>query len=136
MQNAISEVVPAGRLIIQDSERAGRALDDVALTARQLRDLAASLTSLGGQSNLLALNAASEATRAGDAGRGAALITSELQELARTILRLAESIGERSEIIETAVDEAAARMSTIRDRSRVLVEKFGSAKVEASGGCR
>jgi methyl-accepting chemotaxis protein len=71
------------------------------------------------QTNLLALNATIEAARAGEAGKGFAVVASEVKELAQETAKATEDIASRVEAIQT---DTAGAVDAISQISTVIAE--------------
>jgi methyl-accepting chemotaxis protein len=75
-------------------------------SSQQIGDVIRTITAIAEQTNLLALNATIEAARAGDAGRGFAIVASEVKELAQATATATDEITRRIESIQGDTDLA------------------------------
>ena len=122
-EELVASVGEIGRQTERSSEIVARAAARATETDRQIQGLAQAaqkvgdvvrlITDIAEQTNLLALNATIEAARAGEAGKGFAVVASEVKALANQTAKATEEIGSQVSAIQGATREAVQAIQGI-----------------------
>ena len=115
----------AARDAVGRTENAAQDISELVDAARKIGDVVNLINDIAEQTNLLALNATIEAARAGEAGKGFAVVASEVKSLANQTASATSEISSQVEGMQTATNKAVDGMqqiqSVIRDIENTAV---------------
>ena len=109
------------------SEQVVTSVEALGLSSQQIGAIVEVISSIADQTNLLALNAAIEAARAGEHGRGFAVVADEVRKLAESSGQASSQISEIIETIQGHVRAAVATIGVSSQRVREGTQMAGQA---------
>jgi methyl-accepting chemotaxis protein len=98
--------------VLQARQTDGR-IGKLSRAAQEIGDVVKLITAIAEQTNLLALNATIEAARAGEAGRGFAVVASEVKSLASQTAKATDEISSHISGMQGATQESVAAIKEI-----------------------
>ncbi|UVL21350.1 methyl-accepting chemotaxis protein [Pseudomonas sp. B21-023] len=105
------------RHLVDDVTGTSGDMEQLASRANEITHVLEVIGAIADQTNLLALNAAIEAARAGEAGRGFAVVADEVRALAHRTQQSTAEIEQMIEGIQTGTERAVGAMRSSQDRA-------------------
>ena len=118
VHEAAEEMRSLANAVVQASER----IASLSARANEVGGIATAINDIAAQTNLLALNAAIEAARAGEQGRGFAVVADEVRKLAERTTQATLQIGQTVSAIRGESEAAVTAMDAASERARNSVD--------------
>jgi methyl-accepting chemotaxis protein len=98
---------------VQQAERTDARITELSKAATRIGNVVKLITAIAEQTNLLALNATIEAARAGEAGKGFAVVASEVKSLATQTAKATDEIGAQIAEMQSVTHDSVAAIKEI-----------------------
>lgn len=115
--------------LAEEVAKAGQVINKVQSDSAAIGSILDVIRGIAEQTNLLALNAAIEAARAGEQGRGFAVVADEVRNLASRTQVSTREIQQMIEVLQQGAQQAVAAMDMGRAQANACVEKTEQANL-------
>lgn len=119
----VRETLAAMKNIAEATSKTAAQVSELGKSSQQIGKIIGVIDDIADQTNLLALNAAIEAARAGEQGRGFAVVADEVRKLAERTTKATKEIVTMIESIQTETNSAVQAMELGQAQVQVGVEK-------------
>ncbi|RON96151.1 methyl-accepting chemotaxis protein [Pseudomonas fluorescens] len=128
-RDQVVKTVDAIQTMTHDVQNTANMIEGLAAQGRDIGKVLDVIRAIAEQTNLLALNAAIEAARAGEAGRGFAVVADEVRALAHRTAQSTQEIEKMVAGIQNGTGEAVSSMQQSNQRTQTTLEMARAAGV-------
>ena len=128
-RDQVVKTVDAIQTMTHDVQNTSHMIEGLAAQGRDIGKVLDVIRAIAEQTNLLALNAAIEAARAGEAGRGFAVVADEVRALAHRTAQSTQEIEKMVAGIQNGTGEAVSSMQQSNQRTQSTLEMARAAGV-------
>ncbi|EKT4468683.1 methyl-accepting chemotaxis protein [Pseudomonas putida] len=126
-RDQVNQALASIQHLVNDVTGTSEEIEQLASNANEISRVLDVIGAIAGQTNLLALNAAIEAARAGEAGRGFAVVADEVRALAHRTQQSTAEIEQMISGIQSGTERAVSAMHTSQGRANGTLEVAQSA---------
>lgn len=121
-QQVVGQTIKAINRLANDVNRAADVIEHLGNNAEAIGSVISVINNIADQTNLLALNAAIEAARAGEHGRGFAVVADEVRTLANRTQQSTEEIQQMINALQEGTRDAVSVMKRSRETTNETVD--------------
>ncbi|UUY09754.1 methyl-accepting chemotaxis protein [Pseudomonas sp. J452] len=125
----VAEASTSVLALVDEVESATARVQEMQQDAQRINDVLGVIGEIAGQTNLLALNAAIEAARAGEQGRGFAVVADEVRALAGRTQQSTSEINEMLSKLQQGVSSAVQAMEKTKASCQATADKTSRVNV-------